>query len=69
MTVLLNNKNRVLGVDGIAVGGLNGLAVQSREVFRRVIEMAAARLIPVHNHPSGDPEPSPEDVQITDRLS
>lgn len=66
--VLLNTKHYVLGVDLISIGTLNGSMVHPREVFRAAIRRGAAALILVHNHPSGDPTPSPEDVQVTRRL-
>lgn len=66
--VLLNTKHYVLGVDLISVGTLNGSLAHPREVFRAAIRRGAAALILVHNHPSGDPTPSPEDVQVTRRL-
>lgn len=66
--VLLNTKHYVLGVDLISIGTLNGSMVHPREVFRAAVRRGAAALILVHNHPSGDPTPSPEDVQVTRRL-
>ena len=64
--ILLNTKNRVIGIDQVLLV-LNAPLVHPREVFKRVAEEAAA-IILVHNHPSGDPSPSPEDMQITQRL-
>lgn len=66
--VLLNTKHYVVGVELISIGTLNGSMVHPREVFRAAIRRGAAALILVHNHPSGDPSPSPEDVQVTRRL-
>lgn len=66
--VQLNTKHYVLGVDLISIGTLNGSMVHPREVFRAAVRRGAAALILVHNHPSGDPTPSPEDVQVTRRL-
>ena len=66
--VLLNTKHYVVGVDLISIGTLNGSMVHPREVFRAAIRRGAAALILVHNHPSGDPTPSPDDVQVTRRL-
>ena len=63
--VLLNTKNRVLGVREVYRGTLNSSAVRVGELFREAIRESAASLIVVHNHPSGDPSPSPEDVRIT----
>ena len=49
-------------------GSLNASIIHSREVFRFAIEQAAASIILVHNHPSGDPAPSPEDIHATKQL-
>lgn len=64
----LNTKNHVLGIDNISVGSLNASLVHPREVFKAAIKRSAARLILVHNHPSGEPQPSSEDVALTKRL-
>ncbi|HHV35484.1 MAG TPA: DNA repair protein RadC [Syntrophomonadaceae bacterium] len=66
--MLLNTKNRVLGIETVSIGSLNASLVHPREVFKRAIQRSAASVILVHNHPSGDPSPSPEDVEITQRL-
>lgn len=67
--VLLNTKHYVLAVDRVSVGGLDSSSAHPREIFKRAIRRSAAAMILVHNHPSGDPEPSPEDVQVTRRLA
>lgn len=67
-SVLLNGKNRILRVIRISEGSLMASLVHPREVFRPAIQEAAARVLFVHNHPSGDPEPSQEDMEITQRL-
>ncbi|MGE5396734.1 MAG: RadC family protein [Chitinophagales bacterium] len=64
----LNRKNRVLALETISVGGLASSPVHPREVFKSAIKMSAASLILIHNHPSGDPTPSSEDIDITRRL-
>ena len=64
----LNNKNRLLGYHEVSVGTLTAAMVHPREVFRAAILAGAAALILVHNHPSGEPMPSPEDQEITRRL-
>ena len=64
-TVLLDTRNRVLAIPTIYVGSLNSAQVRVGEVFREAIRSNCASLIVVHNHPSGDPSPSPEDVQVT----
>ncbi len=66
--VLLNGKNRFLKLARVSEGSLTASLVHPREVFRPAILAAAAGLLCVHNHPSGDPAPSPEDLQITRRL-
>jgi DNA repair protein RadC len=66
--VLLDSKHRVLRTTVLAVGGLNTTVVQPREVFREAALGAAAALVIFHNHPSGDPSPSPDDVELTRRL-
>lgn len=66
--VLLNTKNRVLAVETVSVGSLNSSLVHPREVFKKAVQRSAAAVILVHNHPSGDPSPSSEDVEITRRL-
>lgn len=64
----LNTKNRVLGVWQVSVGSLNATVVHPREVFRQAVMLSAASLVVGHNHPSGDPEPSGADIQLTRRL-
>ena len=66
--VLLDNKHRYLAEKDVTKGILNKSRVNPREVFASAIEHRAATLICVHNHPSGDSEPSQEDSRITERL-
>ena len=66
--ILLNTKNQVITVDNVSVGTLNSSTVHPRELFRNAIKRSAAALILLHNHPSGDPAPSREDIDITGRL-
>jgi DNA repair protein RadC len=66
--ILLNTKNQVIGTDKVSVGTLNSSAVHPRELFRNAIKRGAASVILVHNHPSGDPAPSKEDMDITGRV-
>lgn len=66
--ITLSTKNHVLGIDEVSVGSLNSSIVHPREVFKKAVEKSAAAIIMVHNHPSGDPEPSREDIQVTKRL-
>lgn len=67
-TVLLDTRNRVLKVHTVYVGSLNLTAVRVGEVFREAIRSNSAAIILVHNHPSGDPTPSPDDVQVTRQI-
>lgn len=66
--IFLNTKNRVIDKETLAIGTLNATIVHPREVFRAAINRSCASIICVHNHPSGDPTPSQEDIQITERL-
>ncbi|WP_066638386.1 RadC family protein [Desulfolucanica intricata] len=66
--VLLNTKNQVLYQETVSIGTLNSSAVHPREVFKNAIKRNAACIILVHNHPSGDPTPSREDIEVTKRL-
>jgi DNA repair protein RadC len=65
---LLDGKNRIMRVLRVSEGSLTRSLVHPREVFRPAIKEAAAGILFVHNHPSGEPEPSREDIQITQRL-
>ncbi|MFW6237727.1 MAG: RadC family protein [Halanaerobiales bacterium] len=66
--VLLDVKNQVISVPQISKGGLNSSIVHPREVFRRAIKRSSAAIILAHNHPSGIPDPSSEDIEITRNL-
>jgi DNA repair protein RadC len=68
MAVLLSTKNHVLALPVVSVGSLNASIVHPRELFREAIFHSAASVILVHNHPSGDPTPSQEDIQLTHKL-
>lgn len=68
IALLLNSRHIVVSAVTISVGTLNTSLVHPREVFRAAIVASAAAIILGHNHPSGDPTPSPEDVTITTRL-
>ncbi|MGZ8562058.1 MAG: JAB domain-containing protein [Candidatus Limnocylindria bacterium] len=68
-SVLLNTKNAVTGMVTVYVGNLAGSPVRVGEVFRDAVRRQAAALVVVHNHPSGDPAPSPQDLQITRELA
>lgn len=64
----LNTKNRINGLEILGVGTLNSGLMHPRECFKGAILHNAASIIFFHNHPSGDPMPSPEDISITQRL-
>lgn len=66
--VLLNTSNRVIGDFNASEGGLSASIVEPRAVFRTAILQNAAAIICLHNHPSGNPEPSQEDVRVTRQL-
>ena len=67
-TVLLNTKNYVLAIPTIYQGSVNQMGIRTGEVFREAVRHNATAMIVVHNHPSGDPTPSPEDIQVTRTL-
>jgi len=67
--VLLNVKCNLISVEEISVGSLNASIVHPREVFNPAIRKSSASIIMVHNHPSGDPAPSSEDISITARIA
>lgn len=66
--LLLNTKNVIIACEEVSRGSLNSSIVHPREVFARAIKRSAAAIILIHNHPSGDPTPSQEDINITRRL-
>lgn len=68
VVLFLNTKNRVIGKETLSIGSLNASIVHPREVFRSAIQRSSASIICAHNHPSGDPAPSPEDIEVTRRL-
>lgn len=69
IVLFLNTKNRLIGKETMSIGSLNATVVHPREVYRAAISRSAASIICAHNHPSGDPQPSREDVLLTRRLS
>ena len=66
--ILLDMKNHIKYMPIISTGSLSASVVHPREVFRQAIEHSAASVILVHNHPSGDPSPSHEDINVTKRM-
>jgi len=66
--ILLNTRNRIIGLSTISIGTLTTSLVHPREVFKDAIVHSAASVVLAHNHPSGDPEPSEDDLKITKKL-
>jgi len=66
--IMLNTKNIIISIKDISIGNLNSSIVHPREVFYEAIRKCSASVVICHNHPSGDPTPSKEDVSITTRL-
>lgn len=67
-TLHLNTKNEVIREEVVSIGSLNANIVHPREVFRSALMEASASVILTHNHPSGDPSPSREDIAVTKKL-
>lgn len=67
--LILNSKNSVVGEELISKGTLEAALIDPREIFKFAIKNSASRIIIVHNHPSGDSEPSKEDIETTKRLT
>ena len=61
----LDTRNRVINIEKLYIGSLNASTVRVGELFRPAIARNAASIIVLHNHPSGDPTPSPEDIALT----
>lgn len=66
--ILLNARNKILGISTISIGSLNASIVHPREVFKDAIMHNAYSVVLAHNHPSGDPEPSEDDLKMTRKL-
>lgn len=64
----LNTKNRVVGIFEVSHGNVNSSIVGAREIFQKALLANAVQIALVHNHPSGDPTPSTEDIQVTRKL-
>ena len=69
ITLYLNTKNGIIKQEVVSVGSLSANAVHPREVFRTACVVSASSIIVAHNHPSGDPAPSREDIEITKKLA
>ena len=68
ISICLDTKNQIISKETISIGSLNANVVHPREVFKSALLASAAHIIVVHNHPSGDPTPSREDIEITKKL-
>ena len=68
IVVCLNSTNKIIKHETISVGNLNSSIVHPREVFKVAIDNSSASIILIHNHPSGNPEPSNEDIRITKKI-
>ena len=68
VVMLLNSKNRIIGINTVSIGSLSSSLAHPREVLKPAILCNAAAIIVAHNHPSGEVEPSREDIEITKRL-
>ncbi len=64
----MNSANKIIRYEIISIGNLNSSVVHPREIFKAGIENNSASLILIHNHPSGNPEPSNEDISITRKI-
>jgi len=65
VVILLNTKHQVIGINTVSIGSLDATQITGREVFKPAILANAAAVVLGHNHPSGDPTPSPSDVAVT----
>jgi DNA repair protein RadC len=68
LVVCLNSANKIIKHEVISIGNLNSSVVHPREIFKVAIDNSAASIILLHNHPSGNPEPSNEDIRITKKI-
>jgi DNA repair protein RadC len=68
LVICLDTRNRLINCKQVSIGSLDTSIVHPREVFKEAVSSSAASVIFVHNHPSGDPEPSKEDIELTERL-
>ena len=66
--LMLNTKNICIGFETISIGSLNSAIISPRELFKIAIKKSCCSLIISHNHPSGNPQPSREDISLTERL-
>lgn len=66
--VMLNTKNHIIGEQLISRGILDASIIHPREIFKEAIKNSSSKILVVHNHPSGDPTPSKEDIEVTKKL-
>jgi DNA repair protein RadC len=66
--VLLTSKNRVISIPDVYKGNVNTSLIRPSELFREAVRENCPAIIVVHNHPSGDPDPSPEDIAVTEQI-
>ena len=66
--ILISVKGEIVGVNEVSRGSLNGTIASPREIFRVAVMLPAYGIILVHNHPSGDPKPSQEDIDLTQKV-
>ncbi|WP_028390167.1 JAB domain-containing protein [Bacillus cihuensis] len=69
LVMMLNTKNQVIGLHRASIGSLNASIVHPRDVLKSAVLNNAASIIVAHQHPSGDPTPSREDIEVTKRLA
>jgi DNA repair protein RadC len=68
IVVCMNSSNKIIKYETISIGNLNSSIVHPREIFKVAIDCSSASIILIHNHPSGNPEPSNEDIRITKKV-
>ncbi len=68
IVVCLNSANKIIKFETVSIGNLNSSVAHPREIFKTAIENSSASIILIHNHPSGNPEPSNEDISITKKM-
>ena len=68
MLVCLNTKNQPINVSTVAIGGLSGAGLRVADIYKTALLSNASRIMLAHNHPSGDPTPSRDDIEITKRI-
>ena len=68
IALYLDTKNQILKKETVSIGSLNASIVHPIKVFKGALELSSASIIVIHNHPSGDPSPSREDIMVTEKL-